>query len=102
MANIDIQSLTVKDIANVYNGKVGCMCGCKGKYAYTKHGMAAMAVDDYRKDRRDINEVECLRVLRKVQLAAMEDEKNVDVDDNGEWISYDTAKGRRYCVYLAS
>lgn len=26
------------NIAKVYNGKIGCMCGCQGKYSYTKDG----------------------------------------------------------------
>lgn len=97
---MDIQSITLKDISNVYSGKVGCMCGCKGKYAYTQHGMDAMDADDYRKGKRDINEKQCMRVLREVQLAALNFPKEVEVDDAGKWVSYDTPKGRRYTVYL--
>jgi len=26
--------LDVSKIARVYSGKIGCMCGCKGKYTY--------------------------------------------------------------------
>ena len=25
-------------VYKVYSGKVGCMCGCKGKYSYTAEG----------------------------------------------------------------
>ena len=28
--------LNVENIAKVYNGKIGCMCGCKGKYSYNE------------------------------------------------------------------
>ena len=31
----DIIGLTVKDVIRVYNGKPGCMCGCKGTYSET-------------------------------------------------------------------
>jgi hypothetical protein len=30
--------LDVNKIVKVYNGKIGCMCGCKGKYSYTAEG----------------------------------------------------------------
>ena len=30
--------LNISKIAKVYNGKIGCMCGCKGKYSYTAMG----------------------------------------------------------------
>ena len=26
--------LNVENITRVYNGKIGCMCGCNGKYSY--------------------------------------------------------------------
>ena len=32
----------MRTIAKVYNGKLGCMCGCNGKYSYTARG----AVED--------------------------------------------------------
>jgi hypothetical protein len=28
--------LDVSKIAKVYSGKIGCMCGCKGKYSYNE------------------------------------------------------------------
>jgi hypothetical protein len=30
--------LNVDKIVKVYNGRIGCMCGCKGKYSYTQDG----------------------------------------------------------------
>lgn len=32
--------LNIDKIVKVYNGKIGCMCGCKGKYSYTADGAA--------------------------------------------------------------
>ena len=26
-------SLNIKNVTRVYNGKIGCMCGCNGKYS---------------------------------------------------------------------
>jgi hypothetical protein len=28
--------LNVDKVAKVYSGKIGCMCGCKGKYTYNE------------------------------------------------------------------
>ena len=30
--------LNVNNIVKVYNGRIGCMCGCLGKYSYTADG----------------------------------------------------------------
>ena len=30
--------LNTDKIVKVYNGRIGCMCGCKGKYSYTQDG----------------------------------------------------------------
>lgn len=27
-----------QNIIKTYSGRIGCMCGCKGKYNYTQHG----------------------------------------------------------------
>ena len=28
--------MNIDNIAKVYNGKIGCMCGCLGKYSYNE------------------------------------------------------------------
>ena len=30
--------LDISKIVKVYNGRIGCMCGCLGKYSYTAAG----------------------------------------------------------------
>jgi len=30
--------LDINKIVKTYNGKIGCMCGCLGKYSYTQDG----------------------------------------------------------------
>lgn len=30
--------LDISKIVKVYNGRIGCMCGCLGKYSYTQEG----------------------------------------------------------------
>jgi hypothetical protein len=29
-------SVNINNIAKVYSGKIGCMCGCNGKYSYNE------------------------------------------------------------------
>lgn len=30
--------MDISNIVKVYNGRIGCMCGCQGKYSYTADG----------------------------------------------------------------
>lgn len=30
--------LDISKITKVYSGRIGCMCGCNGKYSYTEEG----------------------------------------------------------------
>jgi len=30
--------LDISKVVKVYNGRIGCMCGCNGKYSYTADG----------------------------------------------------------------
>jgi hypothetical protein len=32
--------MDISNIVKVYNGRIGCMCGCLGKYSYTQDGAA--------------------------------------------------------------
>jgi hypothetical protein len=32
------RAMDISNVVKVYNGKMGCMCGCKGKYSYTANG----------------------------------------------------------------
>ena len=32
--------MDISKIVKVYNGRIGCMCGCLGKYSYTQDGAA--------------------------------------------------------------
>ncbi len=31
-------SVNINNIVKTYSGKIGCMCGCNGKYSYTEDG----------------------------------------------------------------
>ena len=49
--------LTVDQVYTAYNGKIGCMCGCQGDYAYaSQHREYASSHRGYRVDDDEIND----------------------------------------------
>ena len=71
--------LNINGIVKVYNGKIGCMCGCLGKYSYTEDGARNFGpgynVDD------SVNE-RSVRIIAKKVLA----NPNVEWQDNMAYV----------------
>lgn len=85
---MNIQEITPSQIVRAYSGKIGCMCGCKGKY-YT-----SVADDPY----SNINPGMVTRILRTIQAAPPEEIK-VNVEPNCMYLAW--VKGvRQYVAYL--
>lgn len=82
---MDIQSVTPANVVKAYLGKVGCMCGCKGKYYGTR--------PSHEIDRVDPKMV--TKILRTIQA----NEDAVEVD--GDILAYED-KGKSWVVYLAA
>jgi hypothetical protein len=78
---INIQGISPETIVRVYKGRIGCMCGCRGKYydASTRSGKAMVN-----------------KVLRTVKANV----SLVEVDPRGEWVSVQL-DGKEHCIYLA-
>jgi len=83
---MNIQEITPSQVVKAYVGKLGCMCGCKGKY----YGHAAGGVD--RVDPKMVT-----KILRTIQA----EEDKVEVDPGGEYVALDM-KGKTYAVYLTA
>jgi len=70
-------------IAKVYNGRIGCMCGCLGKYSYTADGAAnhgpGYNVDDMVNERSV--KIIAKRVLNNPQANTVESAEYVFVED---------------------
>ncbi len=101
---MDINKVTFGRVTHVYFGKVGCMCGCKGKYKYASgyrdhnvlcNGHASPAENE--DDRK------CMFVLRLIQAAALNEKFTVtygDIpSDKEHWASYEDGK-KSYTVYF--
>lgn len=48
-----LQNVTAADVAQVYSGKQGCMCGCKGKY-FDSGKMIAKVLNILKSDARTV------------------------------------------------
>lgn len=58
--------LDISKITKVYNGRIGCMCGCNGKYSYTAEGAV---VDNPGYDVSDSVNERSVRIIAKKVLA---------------------------------
>lgn len=84
--------LNINGIVKVYNGRIGCMCGCLGKYSYTqegadKHGPGYNVQDS-------VNE-RSVRIIAKKVLA----NPNVQYEGNIAFVE-DRDKGTIKAIYF--
>lgn len=82
------------NIKKVYNGKIGCMCGCRGKYSYTQDG-ADNHGPGY--DVQDMVSERSVKIIAKKVLT----NPNADRTESSEYIFVeDRAKGTIQVVYF--
>ena len=84
--------LNVDKIIKTYSGRIGCMCGCKGKYNYTKDGAENYGPGYDVTD--SINE-RGVRIIAKKVLA----NPNVKWEDNMAYVE-DRAANRIQVIYF--
>ena len=84
--------LNIDKIVKVYNGKIGCMCGCLGKYSYTQDG-AANHNPGY--DVADSVNERSVRIITKKILA----NPNVQYEGNYAFVE-DRARNKIQVVYF--
>jgi len=86
--------LNIDKIVKVYNGRIGCMCGCNGKYSYTakgavEHGPGYDVTDS-------VNE-RSVRIIAKKILA----NPNVKFEDNYAFVE-DRARNKMQMVVFTA
>ena len=84
--------LNIDKIVKTYSGKIGCMCGCLGKYSYTQdgaenHGPGYNVADS-------VNE-RSVKIIAKKVLA----DPNVQYEDNIAFVE-DRVKGTIKAIYF--
>lgn len=89
----DLAGLSASDVASVYSGRPGCMCGCKGNHRYSsEHREAASKRRGYAVSDDEVNDRQVRKVLALVQ------EHWAEVEDFGDGFFLELA-GRYYAVY---
>jgi len=84
--------LDISKIVKVYSGKMGCMCGCNGKYSYTADGAANYGPGYDVSD--SVNE-RSVRIMAKKILA------NPSVQYEGEYAFVeDRARNKMQAIYF--
>ena len=90
----DIQSITPDQVVKAYSGRVGCMCGCKGKYSYNPvHQHEGSAERGYTVDDDELNLTSLTRILRRLQA-----EPKTELQDG--CILHVQVGNRQYAAYL--
>ena len=84
--------LDISKIVKVYSGKLGCMCGCNGKYSYTADG-AANHGPGY--DVSDSVNERSVRIMAKKILA----NPNVVFEDGYAFVE-DCARNKMQAIYF--
>lgn len=98
-------TIRTEDVLSAYNGKVGCMCGCNGDYAYNE-----AKKDEGTKDRGyEVQDDELsdrkvkTRINRLLKLVEQKDYDDLDINLNGDTKYIYLAKNNRcICLYLAN
>lgn len=84
--------LNIDKIVKTYSGKMGCMCGCNGKYSYTAHGAVE---DNPGYDVSDSVNERSVRIIAKKVLA----NPNVQYEGNIAFVE-DHVKGTIKAIYF--
>jgi len=96
-----LQKITTDDVLKVYSGKLGCMCGCLGRYYVTaERREEAGKRRGYTYEDRDVNRKMVNKVLRLLQA----DERTSIEDSYIVCIPHKLLNPgeRSYVVYLAA
>lgn len=81
--------LDISKVAKVYNGKIGCMCGCNGKYSYNE-GVS-------REDWQGAVSVRSVKIIAKKVMS----DPRANFDESSEYVFVeDRAKGTIKVVYF--
>ena len=90
----------IADVAKVYSGRPGCMCGCRGKYtAASKFRDLAGKARGYTFDDSEVSDRSVKIVVDKIN--AMINDESVEWDQTEQYTFVDTGT-RYYAAYYAS
>ena len=92
----EMPELKLEQISSSYNGKLGCMCGCNGKYSYLKISQDYGSKErGYKVDDNEISERSVNFTINKLNKEAY---RGIEVIEN--YIYTLDINNRRYTLYL--
>lgn len=85
--------LNVDRVMNVYSGRPGCMCGCRGNYRVASAHVAIASKDrGYGYEPKEISDRQVRRIVKLI-----ESQPEVELDEQYAYVEVD---GRAYCAYF--
>lgn len=91
------QEIKIEDVRQVYRGKHGCCCGCRGKHSYPSHNIAEGGAEN-------VDDAEVQKIIRYMNKKIATVPFNIEssregLEDGGDYIAFGT-KTRLTIVYL--
>lgn len=90
--HVGAKTMDISNIEKVYNGKMGCMCGCNGKYTYNE-GCA--------RDKYDTENVRSVKIMAKKILNHPDVKFDSDSEFRWAWVE-DKKRNKNMVVYFKS
>lgn len=92
-----MRQIKIEDVAKVYSGKPGCMCGCNGKYSVMpQHCELASKWRGYKITDDEVSERSVKTIVNKMNKQA----DKLEWDKEGLYVALET-ETRTYAVYFA-
>lgn len=99
-----IQGLTTDDVMQVYSGRPGCACGCKGEYRYNPSTMTIAKIVADRgyeiEDDRTGRSFNLRQVKRALNLLQAAERIGTQIEGGDGFFFWDDTPNRTYTVYL--
>ena len=93
----NIQNVTPSMVMQAYSGKIGCMCGCKGKYwVMPEHKDLVAKSNGYEPEDKELNPKQVTKILRLIQAEA--ENENFEMTEQGAFLQL---HGKQLAVYFA-
>ena len=90
----------IDNVASVYSGKPGCMCGCKGTYKYASKWREASSKNrGYKVNDKEINDSSVKLIVNKMNTL-LETEAYEEAERTDQYLFIDTGS-RYYAAYFA-
>lgn len=98
------KAITAEQVMQVYSGRPGCMCGCRGNYRFNpEHLEAVTKLNGYAPDAKNVNLTQVKKVVRLLKEQIENGNSTVTIDfGRFRHYVYAEVNGRAYAMYLVT